>query len=73
MKIKELKALRTKKIDELTKLVSAKKIELTKLAGKMYAGREKNFKKAFNLRKEIAQILTIRKELEKWKFLQEKW
>ncbi len=59
MKIKELKELKTKKADELMKLVSEKKIELTKLMGRVSTAKEKNLKKGKMIRRDIAQILTI--------------
>lgn len=65
MKKKNLQELRRKNKTELLKLVNTKKLELTKLTGKMYAGKEKNLKKTKNLKKEIAQILTIREEIKK--------
>ena len=38
------------------------KIELIKTITRMYAGREKNLKKAKFLRKEIARSFTVKKE-----------
>jgi len=48
--------MRTK--NELPVSIKEKKIELLNLYAKMHAGREKNVKKAKNLRKEIARLLT---------------
>ena len=62
MKKNEIKILRTKKTEELLKEVSVKKAELTKFTAKMFAGGEKNLKKGRNLKKEIAQILTVVRE-----------
>lgn len=59
MKIKEIKELKTKEIKDLENLVSKKKIELVKNQVKIVSGKEKNLKKAWNLRKEIAQVLSI--------------
>ncbi len=59
MKIKELKELKMKKADELVKLVSEKKIELTKLMGRVSTAKEKNLKKGKMIRRDIAQILTV--------------
>ena len=59
MKSKELKDLKPKKKEELMKMVIEKKKELVNIVGRIYAGREKNLKKAKNLRREVAQILTI--------------
>ena len=39
-------------------ILSEKRIELAKVTARMYAGREKNLKKAAKIRREIAQILT---------------
>lgn len=64
MKKKEFKELKTKKVAELLKEVSEKKNEVTKYLSGMYAGREKNLKKAKSLRRDIAQILTVVKEKE---------
>ncbi|HWA52182.1 MAG TPA: 50S ribosomal protein L29 [Patescibacteria group bacterium] len=67
MKAKELKDLRTKEKSELLKMVRSAKMELINLTGKMYAGKEKNLKKTRNMRKEIAQLLTIAKEMKEVK------
>jgi len=64
MKKKELTSLRSKKIQELIKMVADKKKEATEVYSKMKAGQEKNLKKVKNLKKDIAQILTIIKEEE---------
>ena len=64
MKNKEKNMLFTKEIGELKKELGEKKEELTRLLVEMYGGKEKNLKKAKNLRREIAQILTIVKEKE---------
>ncbi len=61
MKIKELKELRTKKKNELMKMVDEKKKEVTLTLGRMYVGKEKNLRKAKMIRREIAQIMTIMK------------
>lgn len=62
MKKKELQELRIKKIAELRKLLSKKKKEAEVTYGKMKAGQEKNLKKAKNLKRDIAQILTLIRE-----------
>lgn len=59
MKIKEFKELLSKEAVELEKLVLAKKSELFQVYAKMTQNKEKNVKIARNLRKEIAQILTV--------------
>ena len=64
MKKKELVSLRSKTITELTKMVIEKRVDVATSYAKIKAGHEKNVKKAFNLRKELAQILTILREKE---------
>ena len=59
MKSKELKELKTKKKEELMKMAFDKKKEVTLILGRMYVGKEKNLRKAKNLRREVAQIMTI--------------
>lgn len=61
MKRKDLEGLKTKKATELLKMVRERKLELAKALAMASAGREKNLKKAKNLRREIAQILTIQR------------
>lgn len=62
MKIKELKGLKAKEIKDLEAMVSKQKLELIKNQVKIAGGKEKNLKKSWNLKKEIAQILSIIKE-----------
>lgn len=64
MKKKDKDALRTKEIGEVKKTLVQKREELKKTTSDMYGGKEKNLKKRRNLRREIAQILTILKERE---------
>lgn len=64
MKKTELKTLRGKKLEELKKLSKEKKFEIVKTLAKMASGQEKNLKKAKNLKKNLAQIETIVKEME---------
>lgn len=59
MKIKELKEIKNKEVKDLEKLVSKQKLELIKNQVKIAGGKEKNLKKSWALRKEIAQLLTI--------------
>ncbi len=59
MKRDDFKNLKTKKIDDLQKMAAGKKLELMKLLSNKKAKGEKNVKKGRNLRKEIAQILTL--------------
>ena len=61
MKKKEFAELKTKKMTELMKLVSEKRIELTKFTSRMYAGREKNLKKGKMIKRDIAQIKSVMK------------
>jgi ribosomal protein L29 len=62
MKIKELKEVKNKDIKELETMVSKQKLELMKNQVKIAGGKEKNLKKSWNLRKEIAQLMSIIKE-----------
>lgn len=64
MKKKDLQALKSKSIKELRKMVLDKKKEANEAFIKTKAGQEKNLKKVKNLRKDIAQILTLIKEKE---------
>lgn len=64
MKKTELKNLRDKEVEELKKTVSKKKLEIAKVLAKLSVGQEKNLRKAKNLKKELAQTLTIIKEIE---------
>lgn len=64
MKKKDLVSLRKKDVKELKKMAEDKKNEALNAHVKMLAGQEKNLKKARNLRREVAQILTIVKEKE---------
>lgn len=64
MKKKDLKTLRTKNDKEVEKTLGKKRDELMKTFLKTKTGREKNTKAVRNLRKDIAQILTIRREKE---------
>ena len=64
MKKKDLTDLRNKKINELEKLLSKKRNELINTYAKIKAGQEKDLKKAKNIRRDVAQILTIIREKE---------
>ncbi len=59
MKIKEIKELKLKEIKELETLVSKKRLDLVKNQVKIAGGKEKNIKKSWGFRKEIAQLSTI--------------
>lgn len=64
MKRNDFKSLKTKKVEELKKIVSEKKLELLKLLSNKVSKGDKNLMKGRNLKKEIAQILTLVKEME---------
>lgn len=64
MKRKDLVDLKTKEVKDLNKILGDKKAELEKVMVNVSVGKEKNFKKAKNLRRDISQILTIVKEKE---------
>lgn len=59
MKSKQLNELKNIDAKELQTMVVAKKLELFTITGKIYAGREKNLKKGKNLKRDIAQIMTV--------------
>ena len=62
MKKNDFKNIKTKKVEDLKKMVSEKKLELMKLLSNKASKGEKNLKKGRNLKKEIAQILTLVRE-----------
>ncbi|RLC32833.1 50S ribosomal protein L29 [Candidatus Woesebacteria bacterium] len=62
MKKKDIQDLRSKKIAELDKIVAKKKQESIMADAKMRTGQEKKIKKVKNLKREIAQVLTIIRE-----------
>lgn len=64
MKKSELTKLRSKKADVLGKTVTDKRLDLVKVSADIKASKEKNLKKAKNLRRDIAQILTLISEKE---------
>ena len=59
MKKKEFLKLKEMEVKELLSLVNKKKIEVNQTRVKIFSGKEKNLKKVNNLRKEIAQVLTV--------------
>lgn len=59
MKKNEFKDLQAKTPVELSGLVAKKKAELKRIWGEMAIGRHKNVKLAKNIRRDIAQALTI--------------
>ncbi len=65
MKIKEIKELSTKTVKELEVLLAKKKLDLVKNQVKIAGGKEKNLKIVWGLKKEIAQIMTILKGMNK--------
>ncbi|MFZ5932976.1 MAG: 50S ribosomal protein L29 [Patescibacteria group bacterium] len=64
MKKKDLIELRNKKIADLKKLAQEKDLELTKAGVKIADKSEKNLKKVKNIRRELAQVLTVTREKE---------
>lgn len=64
MKRRELADVRKSETKDLSSKVKEKKLELAKTRVKIVSGEEKNVKKLANLKKEIAQLLTILKEKE---------
>ena len=64
MKRNDYKNLKIKKIEDLKKSVAEKKLELLKLLSNKVSKADKNLMKGRNLKKEIAQILTLVKEME---------
>ena len=72
MKTRELTSLRKKSLDEIKSLLEQKKFEAVESFAKMKAGQEKNLKKTKNLKREIAQIMTVFQEYNLSKKLDEK-
>ena len=64
MKQKELNNLRSKDLMELKKIVQEKNVESIKSKAETKVGKEKNLKKSANIRRDMAQILTIMREKE---------
>lgn len=64
MKRKDLVDLKTKEVKDLNKISGDKKAELEKIMVNVSVGKEKNLKKAKNLKRDISQILTIVREKE---------
>ena len=63
MKSKDIKDVRTKDANTLAKMVMDKKLEIDKLLVQLRGGKgDKNIKKVWVLRREIAQLLTIARE-----------
>lgn len=64
MKRKDLFKFREKSRSELKKVLRDKKLELLRVSVNIKASKEKNLKKAYNLKRDIAQLKTIKKEKE---------
>jgi len=64
MKKKDYREFKTKETAELEKALAGKRTDLAKTVPSLRSGKEKNLKKAKNLRREIAQILTLIREKE---------
>lgn len=64
MKKNEIEKLRTEKLKDFNKTVNEKRLELIKVKASIKTSREKNLKKAKNLRRDIAQMLTLIREKE---------
>ena len=64
MKRKDFTDLKTKSVSDLKKIVFDKKAEEMKARMSVGTGKEKNLKKAGNLRREIAKIQTLVREKE---------
>ena len=64
MKKNDYKNLKMKKAEDLKKMISEKKLELLKLLSNKASKGDKNLKKGRNLKKEIAQILTLVRDAE---------
>ena len=64
MKKNDLATLRQKEVKDLEKMLKEKKADVAKTEVNTVAGKEKNVKKANNLRREISQILTLIRERE---------
>lgn len=61
MKSVEFKKLKEKSSKELSEMVKSKKLELAKVLGKISVGKERNLRKGMMIRREIAQIITVKK------------
>lgn len=59
MKKKDLTKAREKSIPELAKIVSELRLKRAQARGNVVAGKEKNIKTSKNIKKDVAQLLTI--------------
>lgn len=64
MKKKDLKVLRSKNIKTLNDQLEERRREFTSAWAEIKGGKEKNVNKAGNIRKDIAQLMTIIREKE---------
>lgn len=64
MKRKEFNDIKGKPIKDLTKMLGEKKLEARKVKMNLLAGKEKNLKVYRNIRREVAQIMTVIREKE---------
>lgn len=64
MKTKDLQKTRSLKLADITRSVVKKRKEIDVVSAKIGAGKEKNLKKSKNLKRDLAQMLTIIKEKE---------
>jgi len=64
VKKKDLSEARAKDTKEIAKLIEDKKLKLDKVRVEISAGEEKNVKAVANLKREIAQLMTVLKEKE---------
>ena len=71
MKKKELTDIKNKTVKDLNKLVFTKKLEAKKSKMNTAAGKVKNLREFRNLRRDIAQILTVIKEKQIFELISE--
>ena len=64
MKRKEFADFKTKTVKDLQKFVIDKKAEMAKKKVEIFSGKEKNLKYFNNLRREVAQAMTLIKQKE---------
>lgn len=72
MKQKDFKNLRSKDIKSLLKMAQEKRAEITKKRVEVFGGKDKNLKAVSILRRELAKILTLVREKEIIRTLEEK-
>ncbi len=64
MKKKDVDNLKSKTVEDLTKMVFDKKLKLGSTKADIISSREKNLKMMKNLRRDISQILTVIRQKE---------